>query len=232
MDAVVGDSINMFPQDRNLKTPRVHSYSVGVQRSLGRDMAVEVRYVGNQNLNTWAEENWNERSVFASGFYDEFKQAQANLAANIAAGRGDTFAYTGAPGTGPLPLHLAYMNGRSDVLNPAAYTSTNFTNSDFLNRLSPLNPNVTGALTAIENSTANRARAVTAGLPENQIIMNPRALGGTWVVQDKNWTKYNALQVDLRRRLAQGLLVSANYTYEDRKESSLQTLAYDRITVD
>jgi hypothetical protein len=232
MDAVVGDSINLFPQDRNLKTPRVHSYSAGVQRSLGRDMAVEVRYVGNQNLNTWAEENWNERSVFASGFYDEFKQAQANLSANIAAGRGNTFAYTGAPGTGPLPLHLAYMNGRSDVLNPAAYTSSNFTNQDYLNRLSPLNPNVTGALTAIENSTANRARAVTAGLPENQIIMNPRALGGTWVVQDKNWTKYNALQVDLRRRLSQGLLVSANYTYEHREESSLQTLAYDRITVD
>ena len=232
MQASLGSSINIFPQDRNLKTPRVHSYSVGVQRSLGRDMAVEVRYVGNQNLHAWSDDNWNERSVFASGFFDEFKQAQANLAANIAAGKGNTFAYTGAPGTGPLPLHLAYLNGRADVLNAAAYTSSNFTNSAFLERLSPLNPNVTGALTAIENSTANRARAVAAGLPENQIILNPRALGGTWVVQDKNWTKYDALQVDLRRRLAQGLLVSANYTYERSKASSLQTLAYDRITVD
>jgi hypothetical protein len=51
-------------------------------------------------------------------------------------------------------------------------------------------------------------------------------------VQDKNWTKYNALQVDLRRRLAQGLLVSANYTFEGRTSSSLQTLAFDRISVD
>ena len=232
MQAVRSDSINLFPQDRNLKTPRVHSYSVGVQRSLGRDMAIELRYVGNQNLNTWAEENWNERSVFASGFFDEFKRAQANLAANIAAGRGETFAFTGAPGTSPLPLHLAYLNGSADANNPTAYSSSNFTNSAFLNRFSTINPDVLGALTAIENSTANRARAVTAGLPENQIIMNPRALGGTWVVQDKNWTKYNALQVDLRRRLAQGLLVSANYTYEARRSSSLQSLAFDRISVD
>ncbi|MEX2663040.1 MAG: TonB-dependent receptor, partial [Vicinamibacterales bacterium] len=232
IQAARGDSINVFPQDRNLRTPRVHSYSVGVQRSLGRDMALEVRYVGNKNLYRWAEENWNERSIFASGFFDEFKQAQANLAANIAAGRGNTFAFTGAPGTGPLPLHLAYMQGRSDAGNPAAYTSSNFRNSAFLNRLSPLNPAVGAALTAIENSTANRARAVAAGLPENQIILNPRALGGVWVVQDKHWTKYNSVQVELRRRLAQGLLVSANYTYGIKKESSLQTLAQDYIEID
>ncbi len=63
-------------------------------------------------------------------------------------------------------------------------------------------------------------------------MLNPRALGGVFVVQDKNWTQFDSLQVDLRRRLAQGLLVSANYTYGIRKGSSLQTLAYDRVTVD
>jgi len=86
--------------------------------------------------------------------------------------------------------------------------------------------------TAIANTATFLANALRAGLPENQIVLNPRALGGTFVVQDKNWTRYNGLQVDLRRRLAQGLLVGANYTYGIRKSSSLQTLAYDRITVD
>ena len=229
LQAITSDSVNIFPNE--LRTPRVHSYSVGVQRSLGRDMALEVRYVGNKNQYTWAEEDWNERSVFASGFFDEFRKAQANLAANIAANRGATFAYTGA-GTSPLPLHLAYLNGSADASNPAAYTGTNYTNSAFLNRFSYYEPQVTAALTAIENNTTFRANALKAGLPENQVVMNPRALGGTFVVQDKNWTKYDGLQVDLRRRLAQGLLVSANYTYGIRKQSSLQTLAYDRITVD
>ncbi len=230
LEAITSDAVEIFP-DR-LKTPRVHSYSVGVQRSIGRDMALEVRYVGNKNSYTWAEENWNERSIFASGFFDEFKRAQANLQANIAANKGATFAYTGAPGTSPLPLHLAYLNGSADASNPAAYSGTNYTNSAFVNRFSIYEPQVNNALTAIENNATFRANAAAAGLPINQIVMNPRALGGVFVVQDQNWTKFDSLQVDLRRRLAQGLLVSANYTYGIRKGSSFETLAYDRVTVD
>jgi hypothetical protein len=223
------NSVNIFPDD--LRTPRVHSYSVGVQRSVGRDMAVEVRYVGNKNLYTWAEENWNERNFIENGFLDEFKKAQANITANIAAGMGNRgFAYTGAPGTSPLPIHLAYLNGRSDANNPDAYTSTNFTNSTFINRFSALDPNVTGALSAIDTATF-RANAATAGLPSNFIVLNPNA-NGTFVVQDKNWTKFNSLQIDVRRRLSRGLLVSGNYTYGIDKASSLQSLRFDRITVD
>ena len=85
ISATTANNVNIFPQDRHLKTPRVHSYSVGLQRSLGSDMAVEVRYVGNRNLNTWAEENWNERSLFNSGFLNEFKLA---LVVNVVSDRG------------------------------------------------------------------------------------------------------------------------------------------------
>ena len=230
MNAASGDSVNIFP-DSKLRTPRVHSYSAGVQRSIGRDMALEVRYVGNKNLYTWAEENWNERNFLTNGFIDEFRLAQANLAANIAAGRGNTFAFTGVPGTAPLPIHLAYLNGRSDASNPAAYTHANFTNQAFYSRLSSLEPDVTGQLAALD-TTAFRTNALAAGMPRNLIVLNPAAGGGVWVVQDKNWTKYNSLQVDLRRRLAQGLLVSANYTYGINKSSSLQSLHFDRIQVD
>jgi hypothetical protein len=66
----------------------------------------------------------------------------------------------------------------------------------------------------------------------NFLVLNPQALGGTFVVQDKNWTKYNSLQLELRRRLAQGLLVGANYTYGIKKASSLQSLRIPRIEVD
>ena len=229
--ATTANSVNIFPQDRHLKTPRVHSYSAGIQRSIGRDMAFEVRYVGNQNLNTWAEENWNERSLFASGFYDEFKLAQRNISANIAAGMGNRgFAYTGAPGTSPLPIHLAYLSGRSDAGNTAAYTSTNFTNQAFVNRFSALRPDVSGAAAAIDTAN-NRALALTAGMPRNLFIMNPM-VSGTFVVADENWTKYNSLQMELRRRLSQGLLVTANYTYGIKKVSNQPTLAYPRIEVD
>jgi hypothetical protein len=228
--ATTANSVNVFPDD--IRTPRVHSYSVGIQRSLGRDMAIEARYVGNRNKYTWAEEDWNERSIFTSGFFDEFRAAQRNVAANAAAGLANRgFAFTGAPGTSPLPIHLAYLNGSAAANNPAAYTSANFTNQTFVNRFSYLNPAVNGALTAIENSATFRNNALNAGLQRNLIVMNPM-VSGTFVVQDKNWTQYDSLQVEARRRLSRGLLVSANYTYGLRKGSSLQSLAFDRITVD
>ena len=44
--------------------------------------------------------NYNELNILENGFFNEFKVAQANLLANIAAGRGNTFAYTGAAGHG------------------------------------------------------------------------------------------------------------------------------------
>ena len=106
----------------------------------------------------------------------------------------------------------------------------NFTAQAFVNRFSTLNPNVGGALTAIDTA-AFRANATTAGLPRNLVVMNP-AVGGAFVVADQNWTKYNGLQLELRRRLSQGLLVGANYTYGIKKTSNQPTLAYPRIEVD
>lgn len=211
--ASTANNVNIFQQD--LINPRVHSYSVGFQRSMGSDMAVEVRYVGNQNLHLWGEENWSERNIIENNFLNEFKLAQTNLKANIAAGRGNTFAFTGAPGTSPLPIHLAYFSGRSDSANTAAYTNANFSNAAFLARLSTFEPEVIGAANALDTA-ANRPLAISAGLPVNFFVMNP-AVAGTFIVQDRDWTKFNSLQLEVRRRLSKGLLVSTNYTYGIRK---------------
>ncbi len=228
--ATVSNSLNMFQAD--LKQPRVHSWSVGVQRSIGDDMAVEVRYVGNKNMYAWAEENWNERVIFENGFFEEFKLAQANLYANIAAGRGATFAYTGVPGTSPLPIHQAYLSGRSgaDVTNPARYTASQYTNATFYERFDRLDPNVLSAASSLDTNTF-RVNALAAGLPANFFVMNP-STSGSWIVQDREGTRYNSLQIDLRRRLSRGLLVQANYTYGIRKSLVNNSIRFDRMEVD
>ena len=59
-----GQQREHLPAGSALETPRVHSYSAGVQRVDRQRHGLEVRYVGNQNNNTWAEEDWNERSIF------------------------------------------------------------------------------------------------------------------------------------------------------------------------
>jgi hypothetical protein len=217
--ATSGESVNIFPEE--LRTPRVHSYSVGFQRSLGADMAVEARYVGNQNKYIWAQEDWNERNILTNGFMDEFRLAQQNLRSHVSAGCGGTgnpcsFAYRG-PGTGtsPLPIHLAYLGGRSDASNTGAYTSTNFTNAAFLARFSEFEPAARAAVNALD-TTAFRTNARNAGFAPNFFMMNPNVTGA-FVVRDQNWTKFNSFQLELRRRLSQGFLVSGSYTYGIRK---------------
>jgi hypothetical protein len=222
------DNVEMFKQD--LRTPRVHSYSIGFQRSIGRDMAVEVRYVGNKNLYTWAEENWNERNILENGFLDEFRKAQGNLRANLAATGTASFAYTGAAGTQPLPTYLAYLSGRADATNTAAYTASQFTNPAFLARLSAIEPEVI-AMAGDIDTTAFRANAARAGFVPNFFVMNP-AVGNANVVEDRNSTRFNSMQIEVRRRLSGGLLVTGNYTYGIRKGVVNRSLHFDRLLVD
>ena len=230
INAVAANSLNMFQAD--LKQPRVHSYSVGFQRAIGDDMAVEVRYVGNKGTNAWAEENWNERVLFENGLFDEFKLAQANMKANLAAGQA-TFAYTGRPGTSPLPITQAYLSGRSGtgVTDPTMYTATQYTNTAWLALLGDLEPAV-GTYAASLDTTTLRPNAIAAGLPVNFFSMNPAVSNGAWIVQDREGTRYNSLQIDMRRRLSKGLLVSANYTYGIRKQLVNNSIRFDRMEVD
>jgi hypothetical protein len=230
INATPQNSLNMFQAD--LKQPRVHSWSVGMQRAIGEDMAMEVRYVGNKNMYAWAEENWNERNYFENGFMDEFKLAQANLKANIAAGRGNTFAYTGAPGTSPLPITQAYLSGRSgpDVTTPARYTAAQYTNPAWHALLGDIEPDPFVYANSLDTATL-RPNGIAAGYPVNFFVMNP-STGGAWIVQDREGTRYNSLQIDLRRRLSRGLLVSANYTYGIRKTLVNNSIRFDRMEVD
>jgi hypothetical protein len=51
------------------------------------------------------------------------------------------------------------------------------------------------------------------------------------ITRDAARTKYDALQIDYRRRLSRGLTVSANYTYAKTYESDLDTLRRDRVMI-
>ena len=99
--------------DPHYQTSYTDSWSAGFQRALGKDTAIEIRYIGNRTAGIPTTVNYNEQDIYnaafgsSTSFLDEFKKAQKNLAANVAAGKGATFAYTGIPGTSPLPIFLA-----------------------------------------------------------------------------------------------------------------------------
>jgi hypothetical protein len=71
---------NLFPgtsygMNRNIIQPYVEQWNFGVQRSLGSNSAIEIRYVGNLSLHQWLGYNINEVNIIENGFLNEFKNA-------------------------------------------------------------------------------------------------------------------------------------------------------------
>jgi hypothetical protein len=50
-------------------------------------------------------------------------------------------------------------------------------------------------------------------LPANHFVVNPDLLGGATITGNGGSTRYNSLQVELRRRLSNGLLVQGSYVF-------------------
>ena len=231
---LITDSVNGF--DPNLKLGYVQSWSFGVQRELNKDNVIEVRYVGNRGRDLWRQVDLNELNIVENGVSAEWQRAQANLLANIAAGRGLNFRYFG-PGTGtsPLPISLGYFQGPTitiggnavpiDPNNPAHYTNGNFASATFFNTMNPLDPRpiTFGSLLA---STSFESRRTPLGqacfgitgcvgtgqFPLNHFFVNPTKRGDPFLVDNSGKTWYNAVTVEYRRRMTSGLLVQANYT--------------------
>jgi hypothetical protein len=234
----INESIDIHYPD--WPVPHTHQYSFGLQREFGKSMAMEIRYVGNTNMGGWttysinSNANW---SILENGFYDEFRKAQQNLRANIIAGKGNTFAYTGAAGTSPLPIFQAYFAGvplgntstSGGNGDPTTYTSSNYRSSSWYNSLSMYSPGLTGlagtGTSGLQNGigscggnpsstscTGRDANRLKAGLPINFFMANPAlAQGSAYLETTGGNTRYNAVQFELRRRMSKGLLIQGSF---------------------
>jgi hypothetical protein len=222
------DNINAFHP--TIKIASARSWTVGFQRALSNNMAVEARYVGTRGVDQWSDLNYNERNI-ENGFFDEFKLAMANLQANNAVGgsRTGSFAYFG-PGTGtaPLPIYLAYIAGRTDAANAAAYTGGNWTNTNLTGDMVRTNPQPFNSAADLDGDANRRNSAIAAGIPANFFVVNPHA--GTVTVTDSGaFSDYHALQIELRRRLSRGFLINTSYQYAIEGTSAFLGFRYGRV---
>jgi hypothetical protein len=244
------DSLNAFAPD--IKIGRVRNWTVGFARSISKDMAIEIRYVGNRGDHEWSSINYNctgntnntnactgirGENLVANGFLNEFKLAMANLAANNASGvtsRVGSFAYFGSgTGTSPLPIYLAYLNGSRDAGNPAAYANAanTWANPALAGRMAPPNPNPNGAAVDLDQNLTRRTSAATAGYPANFFILNPD-VANVNVTDGGSFSKYNALQLEVRRRLSKGFSANLNYQYAFEGGSQFDGFSFGRAWTD
>jgi len=205
-----GNSVNDF--DPNLRQGYVQSWNLSFQRELTRSTVLDVRYVGNHAVGLWRQVNLNEVNIFENGFLDEFKVARQNLAiangisvAQLAltpnsALRTTNFANQGLPGQGAVPILTTALG------------ATNLSDSTSAANLQR------GEAGTLANAIATNATRMTnlrnAGYPANMFRVNPTTgNGGAFLVINGGGSTYDALQLELRRRLSNGLLVQGSYTW-------------------
>lgn len=214
----------------NVKQPYAESWNFGIQRGFGHNMALEIRYTGNRAIHQWIDIDPNEVNIFENGFLQEFKNAQANLAAS--GGKSFSSSYGNA-----TPIFNAAFGGAN---------ASDFTNQQFITYLKTGQAGVMAATLAGVNGTvpyfcnlvgAGFSPCATnagytgagAGYPINFFVANPYAAGSnpgfsptsntffnvsnvTGELASSGYSTYNGLQVDLRQGNWHGLQYDANYT--------------------
>jgi hypothetical protein len=201
-----GSSINDY--DPNLKTRYVSSWNLGLQRQITADTVLEVRYVGNRSSRSWATLNLNEVNIVENNFLTQFQAAQNNLAvangvsvsqlATLSSLKSTNFFNKGLPLQQDVP-----------ILSTALANSANSTLATYVAQ------GQAGALAnSIAGNTAQMARLVAAGYAANLFEVNPATGGsGANLTTNQGGSTYNSMQVEVRRRLAKGLLGGASYAW-------------------
>ncbi len=209
LDPTLNNAINVY--NPNLKPPMIQSWQAGLQRELGPDMALEIRYQGNHGVGLWDQFNLNEVNIFENGFLTEFQAAQNNLAicnSLPVSCPTSSFADNGLPGQVPLPVFQAAFTGSKS----GAETSGLYSNGTLLQELQLGGAGSMANIFAYYNN-GFLPGMVNAGYPLNYFTANPLATGGAYVLCNCSQSTYNALIVDFRRRLSHGLQFDASYAY-------------------
>ena len=217
LDSTTQD-IRTFTKD--LGTPNYTEWTVGIQREIFRDLAVEIRYVGNRGDKLRRVEDYNEYNINAfdpvSGmtFLESFGLAQQNLACNRANGeeRWDTRGHACSIAN---PLLTDLIAGDPSRLRSGSA------------RILPLDRNSPGEFldeilidrTSRPASGQSRIRggsfwgAVLAGrFPLNFFSANP-FLASSRRLTNTSFSTYHAVELEVRKRFSQGLTMQANYTF-------------------
>jgi hypothetical protein len=195
----------------NMSLGYVQSWNIGWQRELGRDSVVEFRYTGNHGVHLWRQYNLDEVNIFENGFLKEFQLAQNNL--RIARGGDITknttvnnWGNTGLPGQAATPMLQTAIG--------------NTTDSSLAAQL--LLGQAGGAANAIATNSGRMANLTAATstacngkpCPVNLFVVNPTvASGGSFLETNDGTSFYDALQIEMRRRMSHGISLQSSYVW-------------------
>ena len=206
-------------------------------------MAVEIRYVGNRGDNEWSSINYNDAS-------DGREPRRQRVPERVQAGDGRTSppttprasrtgsarSRTSAPAPAPARCRSIWRTStaaRTPATRPRTSTpSTTWANSDDRRpaRGAEPEPDRRGGRSRRQPDSPQR-RPWRLGYPANFFVLNPDVNNAN-VTDSGAFSKYNALQLELRRRLSKGFSANVNYQYAFEGGSQFDGFSFGRAWTD
>ncbi|MBI4472164.1 MAG: TonB-dependent receptor, partial [Acidobacteria bacterium] len=208
-----GASINDF--NPNLRPGYVQSWTFGIQRELAKDLAVEVRYVANHGTRLWRQYEIGEVNIFENGFQNEFLSAAENLRiARQTNPNSNNFGNQGLPGQRNIPIIATGLGFTNDLT-----TAITLTRGEAGRLAASIAQNV-GRMNNLIN--AGLVPSITLPDPNNPgqnitlsnfFVANPRSPTSSWLMDNGGDSNYQSMQVEVRRRMSNGLLMQGSYVF-------------------
>ncbi len=185
--------------DSGLRTAYVQNWNFSIQRSLTRNLTLDVRYVGNKGTGLLRGADVNEMNVFENGILDAFLITQQG---------------------GHAPLFDRIFQG-INLAGRGVVDGRTVTGSDLLRVNSTTQAYfVSGNVGTLANFLSNTDQYTNvrggllrrAGLPENWVMANPQFASARYTGNVANST-YHSMQVEVIRRFSAGWTFQGNYTW-------------------
>jgi len=197
-NAIAANFGTVFAIDPDLEVPMSHEFSIGIQREIGFQTALEVRYVHSQGDNLVRGLDLNQVNILNNGFLADFNRARSNIAL-YGTGQVNCTVTAATPSCQPLQV----LNKAPFNTSPAIAANQN--PLQFSNTLNPIIAGDAGQLAFVYLSTFRVG---------NSFLLNNPNTGVLDLLTNQAKSRYNALQAEVRRRFSQGLTFQANYTFQ------------------
>ncbi len=229
----------VFLIDPDLQTTKIKQYSLGIQRQLPGKTALEIRYVGTRSGNLIRAYDLNQVDIFNNGFFADYQRAAANYALTFAANPSTAtpfcnpatvagcqalqiFRNAAAPAN---PNQIGNQTGGAGVLVIEGAATTGLSAVTFVNNLTGGTPAELAFQFYSNPNNYNNHPNLTSpnNTPRLNFVPNPN-IGVADIFNNSGWFQYNSLQIELRRRFAQGLYFQGNYTFSKNLTDTIGSL--------
>jgi len=177
----------LYAYNSGLRNPYIQNFSFSIQRALSDNLSLWVSYVGSTGNKLVRSYDVDEINILNNGFLKAYQTVQTD-------------------GDSPLidailaPIGLNSTTVRSNSIFQGYFANNNPAGLAALLESSLLSAPVGGRLLAL------------AGLPENYFSVNPQ-FAGSVMTDNTGHSTYHSLEIELNKRLADGLTVQGSYVF-------------------